>query len=608
MCGIAGILAYHNAAPPANVEEILRIREAMSSRGPDGAGLWISEDGRLALAHRRLSIIDLSDAGAQPMGTSDQSLWVVFNGEIYNYRELRQELENQGYRFQSRSDTEVLLHLYREYGEGMTARLRGMYAFAIWDDVRKRLVLGRDPFGIKPLYYADDGQTLRFASQVKALLAGGAVDTSPQPAGHAGFFLWGYVPEPYTLFRGVRALPAGSILLKDLQGNTEERSFCTIPAELEMAYVTGSSAALDKDAIQDELAQALEDSIRHHLVADVPVGLFLSSGLDSSTITGLASREPGQLHSITLGFQELRGSGHDETSFAAQIAGRYGTAHQTQWITREDFHQDYQRILEVMDQPATDGVNMYFVAKVAAAAGMKTALSGLGGDELFGGYPSFQDIPRLVRTFGFTGGWPGLGRLFRIVTAPWLKHFTSPKYAGLLEFGGSYAGAYLLRRGLFMPWELPQVLGPDMARAGWEELQPLVRLHETIARIPEDFLKIASLEMVWYMRNQLLRVADWAGMAHSLEIRVPLVDIVLLRQVAPLLATHQRPTKLDMAGRLTPPLPEAVLARPKSGFLVPVNRWLTAAVAPQGGQGGGRGDHNWRLWAREVYKHHTTTL
>jgi asparagine synthase (glutamine-hydrolysing) len=604
MCGIVGILAYHNSAPPANVEEILRVREAMSSRGPDGAGLWISQDGRVALAHRRLSIIDLSEAGAQPMGTPDQSLWVVFNGEIYNYRELRQGLENQGYRFQSHSDTEVLLHLYREYGDDLTARLRGMYAFGIWDNVRKRLLLGRDPFGIKPLYYADDGKTLRFASQVKALLAGGAVDTSPQPAGHAGFFLWGYVPEPFTLFRGVRALPAGSILLKDLQGNTEERSFCKIPTEIEEAYATGRQSGLGKEALQEELARALVDSIRHHLVADVPVGIFLSSGLDSSTITALASREQGQLHSITLGFQELRGSGYDETTYAAEIAARYGTVHQTQWITKEDFQRDYQRILEVMDQPATDGVNMYFVAKIAAAAGMKTALSGLGGDELLGGYPSFRDIPRLVRNFSLAGGVPGLGRMFRTVTAPWLKHFTSPKYAGLLEYGGSYTGAYLLRRGLFMPWELPDVMDPDLARTGWEELQPLVRLNETIPRVPEDFLKVSALEMVWYMRNQLLRVADWAGMAHSLEIRVPLVDILLLRRVAPLLATHPRPAKLDMAGGLKPPLPDEVLRRPKSGFLVPVNRWLTAAVSSRGC----KGDHDWRLWAQAVYKHHTTTL
>ena len=603
MCGIVGIFAYHNSAPPIDVEEVLKIREAMRARGPDGAGLWLSPDKRVALAHRRLSIIDLSEAGAQPMATPDQSVWVVFNGEIYNYRELRNGLEHQGHRFHSQSDTEVLLHLYQEYGEAMMDRLRGMYALAIWDDVRKSLLLSRDPFGIKPLYYADDGKTLRFASQVKALLAGGAVDTSPQPAGHAGFFLWGYVPEPYTLFQGVRSLPAGSTLLKDLQGNSAVSSFCAIPAELARAYEAGKGSVLGNEARRDELGMALVDSIKHHLVADVPVGIFLSSGLDSSTITALASQGQGQLHSITLGFQELRGSGSDETAFAAKIAARYGTIHQTQWITREDFQGDYQRILEVMDQPATDGVNMYFVAKIAAAAGMKTALCGLGGDELLGGYPSFRDIPRMVRTFALVGGFPGLGRMCRKIAAPLLKQCISPKYAGLLEYGGSYAGAYLLRRGLFMPWELPEVMDPDLARAGWEELQPLARLEETIPHPSEDFLKVSALEMVWYMRNQLLRVADWAGMAHSLEIRVPLVDMVLLRKIAPLLAGNQRPGKLDMAGTLATPLPDEVLQRAKSGFLVPVRRWLAPAPSPLGANR----DHDWRAWAQVVYKHHTTT-
>ncbi|MFA4903612.1 MAG: asparagine synthase (glutamine-hydrolyzing) [Desulfobaccales bacterium] len=600
MCGIVGVFAYHSSV--VSVDEVLKMREAMQSRGPDGSGLWISQDRRVALAHRRLSIIDLSDAGAQPMGTADQSVWVVFNGEIYNYRELRTFLEAKGYRFQSHSDTEVLLHLYQEFGEAMTDHLRGMYAFAVWDNVRKSLLLGRDPFGIKPLYYADDGKTLRFASQVKALLAGGAVETEPQPAGHVGFFLWGYVPEPYTLFRRIRALPAGSTMVKDLLGNTEMRSFCSIPGEIEKAYALGKDSGITRDAMHDELKQALDDSITHHLVSDVPVGIFLSSGLDSSTITALASRGQGQLHSITLGFQELRGTCQDETAYAAKIAARYGTIHQTQWITGEDFQGDYQRILAVMDQPAIDGINMYFVAKVAAAAGMKTALSGLGGDELFGGYPSFHDIPRMARILSLPSVVPGLGRMFRTVTAPWLKHFTSPKYAGLLEYGGTYAGAYLLRRGLFMPWELPALMDPDMARAGWQELQPLARLEETVPNVPADFLKVSALEMVWYMRNQLLRVADWAGMAHSLEIRVPLVDITLLRKIVPLLASEHRPGKLDMAGTLENPLPDEVLKRTKSGFFVPVRRWLGSASSHKGSNW----DHDWRSWAQTLYKHHTT--
>src|SRR5579859_3297766 len=205
MCGIAGVFAYRDSAAPADPEELLRIRDRMYSRGPDGAGLWISEDRRVGLAHRRLAIIDLSEAGAQPMSTPDGKLHIVFNGEIYNYRNLRRELEAKGYRFQSKSDTEVLLHLYADRGPEMMHALRGMYAFGIWDAREQSLFLARDPFGIKPLYYADDGHTIRFASQVKPLLKSNAIDTAPEPAGSIGFLIWGAVPEPFTLYRGIRA-------------------------------------------------------------------------------------------------------------------------------------------------------------------------------------------------------------------------------------------------------------------------------------------------------------------------------------------------------------------------------------------------------------------
>ena len=215
MCGIAGIFAYGPSARPVDREELLRIREAMIARGPDGAGLWISPDQRIGLAHRRLAIIDLSEAGAQPMATADGRLHITFNGEIYNYQVLRRELEAKGYRFHSHSDTEVLLHLYADRGQDMVHALRGMYTFAIWDEHKKGLFLARDPFGIKPLYVADNGHTIRVASQVKALLKGGAVDTTLEPAGHVGFFLWGHVPEPYTLYKGIRALGAGTSLWID---------------------------------------------------------------------------------------------------------------------------------------------------------------------------------------------------------------------------------------------------------------------------------------------------------------------------------------------------------------------------------------------------------
>jgi len=231
MCGIAGVFACKLSAPPVDPEELLRLRESMRARGPDGHGLWVSQDKTVGLAHRRLSIIDLSEAGAQPMSNNDGSLRVVFNGEIYNYRELRRDLEARGYPFRSESDTEVLLHLYRELGPAMVDRLRGMYAFALWDRERRGMFLARDPFGIKPLYYSWNGHTLRFASQVKALLAGGAVDTRPEPAGHAGFFLWSYVPEPYTLYRGVKALPAGETLWLEAGGAPRIHRFSSVCRE-----------------------------------------------------------------------------------------------------------------------------------------------------------------------------------------------------------------------------------------------------------------------------------------------------------------------------------------------------------------------------------------
>src|SRR5437867_2090585 len=228
MCGISAILAYGSAAPPVDADELFAMREQMFARGPDGGGQWISDDGRVGLANRRLSIIDVSPAGAQPMFNAERSLAITFNGEIYNYAELRSELSAKGYQFTSTSDTEVLLALYATRGEAMLNELRGMYAFAIWDHAKQGLFIARDPFGIKPLYYCDDGHTIRLASQIKALRAGGKIDNAPEPAGHVGFFLWGHVPDPYTFYRSIRSLPAGSSMWIDQHGARAPTKFCDI--------------------------------------------------------------------------------------------------------------------------------------------------------------------------------------------------------------------------------------------------------------------------------------------------------------------------------------------------------------------------------------------
>ena len=587
MCGLAAIFAFGSDAPPVARNELVAMREAMIRRGPDGAGLWLSDDGRVGLAHRRLAIIDLSPAGAQPMaftapGEAKARTHITYNGEIYNFRALRRELEDQGDVFQTQSDTEVLLHLYHRYGTAMVTRLRGMYAFALWDEAKQGLFLARDPLGIKPLYYADGGGCLRVASQVKALLAGGAVDTAPSPAGNVGFFLWGSVPEPHTLFRDIHALEAGSTLWVDSSGVKHLSRFHDVPSVLDQA-AKGT----------DDLGRALADSVRHHLVADVPVGVFLSAGLDSATIAAHASDVQGaSLDTMTLGFEEFRGRPEDEVPLAEEVAAAFGTRQHTEYVAGADFRNDLEDLLAAMDQPTIDGVNVYFVAKAAARTGLKVALSGLGGDELFAGYDTFRQVPALAGRLGRVPGLSTIGRGLRVVAAPLVARFASPKAAGLLELGTTYGGAYLLRRGLFMPWELPGLLDADMVREGWRALQPLVRLEDCVAGLDRPRDKVMALEMSFYMRNQLLRDADWAGMAHSLEIRLPLVDAPLLGQVA---AMEAAPGKAEMARTPTRPLPAALLARPKTGFGVPLRQWLAGETAKGAGERGLRG------WARRVH-------
>ncbi len=592
MCGLGAIFAYGGG--PADRRELTALCDAMAARGPDGDGVWLSPDGRAGLAHRRLSIIDLSDDAAQPMTQADGDLAISYNGEIYNFRALREDLVADGVTLRSESDTEVLLALYRREGAGMLRRLRGMYAFALWDGAKGGMLLARDPLGIKPLYVANAGGVVRAASQVKALLAAArpALDTAPDAAGHAGFYLWGSVPEPHTLYRGIRALPAGHSQWIDGSGPQPPQ------AHFDLA---GAIAAARPEDMNADLPVLLRDSIAHHLVADVPVGVFLSAGRDSATVAALAAEQLAAagaptLRTLTLRFDEFAGTAADETPLAESVAADLGTDHVTDTVRAADFAAARDALLADMDQPSIDGVNVWFVARAARRAGLKVAMSGIGGDELFGGYDSFRQVPRLAGTMAPLAAVPGLGRGFRMAAAPLLAALggrVPGKAAGLIELGGRPATAYLLRRGLFMPWELPAVMDPEMAREGWETLAPLAGLAALWEAGRSDRIRMTGLETAQYLRNQLLRDADWAGMAHGIEIRTPLVDAVLLEALLPALAGPNPPGKADLAAAPARPLPEALLARPKTGFAIPVRDWLMA----DGGAAVGRG---LRGWAQQV--------
>ena len=594
MCGIAGIFAYSSSAPNANRDELRAIRDQMQLRGPDGFGEWFSENERVALGHRRLSIIDLSDRAAQPMQTADGRYVISFNGEIYNYRELRQMLEAKQHVFRTESDTEVLLQLFAEKGADMLQDLRGMFTFAIWDNIEKSLFIARDAFGIKPLYITDDGKTFRFASQVKALLKGD-VDRSPEPAGHVGFLLWGSVPEPYTLYKSIRALPPGHSMRVSEKGAEPAKAFCRISDVL--AQASHSAVNGDRQTALREIADAIHDSVIAHQVADVPVGVFLSAGIDSCLIASTAATHGANSHTITLGFREFAGTSDDEVPLAEEVARMLGSWHHTMMTSREDFEGEREKLLAAMDQPSIDGVNTWFVARAAAQMDIKVALSGLGGDELFASYPSFQQIPKMLRYARPFNSIPTLGSAIRKMSSPILSRITSPKYAGLMEYSNSAGGAYLLRRSLYAPWELDKHLDPEFVKQGLAELQTLENLDSTTNNIPNDRLAISSLEMNWYMRNQLLRDADWAGMAQSLEIRVPLLDLDLLRKAAPWFAAYPDISKSEIAAVAAPTLPASVLNRPKTGFSVPVREW----IKPEGTSIQQRGLRGWAQYVHQRF-------
>jgi asparagine synthase (glutamine-hydrolysing) len=591
VCGIAAIFAYRPSPAGGDLTASLRAACArMACRGPDAEGTWASDDRRVLLGNRRLAIIDLSERGAQPMVRADTGNAITYNGEIYNYRALRKDLERRGVRFTSDSDTEVLLRLYEAFGADMARRLRGMFAFAIWDANRQGVFFARDTFGIKPLYIADDGTTFRAASEVKALVAGRGVDTAASAAGHVGFFLWGSVPEPFTLFRGIRSLPPGTTLWVGRDGPAAPAAFESTHALIADAEDAATSADAPERVLRDELL----DSVRAHVVSDVPVGLYLSGGLDSATLASLATEVLGSLATVTLAFEEFKGTRDDEAMRAEATAARLGTGHSEIVITRDAFRRELDQLIDRMDQPTIDGVNSYFVARAAAHAGLKVVLSGLGGDELFGGYPTFHQVPRLARIVGAVPAARWLGRHLRPLAAVLPRLGASSKYAAMLELGGTVSDTYFLRRCLFLPWELDAVLDRDLVHAGLAELALHDRLVATIDGVDTPRMQVAALEAAWYMRNQLLRDTDWASMSHSLEVRVPMVDATLWRAVLPFVARGAL-AKANLASVFRPPLPDDVARVPKTGFNVPVRRWIQSELEPQYRGAGYKG------WAKFVY-------
>lgn len=549
MCGIAGIA--QRAAAPDRLPGLRHMIAALRHRGPDDEGCVsvTRADGSPAgvfLGNTRLAILDCTSAGHQPMRDERTGNWLVLNGEIYNHLELRAALADKVERWRSGSDTETVLQAFAAWGIGCLARLRGMFALALWDAATNTLWCARDRFGIKPFYLSQQPEAFSFASEVRALLAGNLVQRQLDWNGLAGYVRFGSVPEPRTLVRGVSSLPAGHYA-RVVDGAVREVTPYCDPTTLDLSVREHP----------ERIRQLLEHAVREHLLSDVPVACFLSGGIDSSIITALAAKQsPAPLRTFTVAFREAE---FDESEYARQIANRYGTVHERIVLSAGQIAAQIPDGVAAMDLPSADGLNTYVVSRAVAQQGIKVVLSGLGGDELFGGYPTFRVLP-YARQFA-----PLLGSL-----PAWMRRVLpgGRRAVQLTRRGMSLRDRYETLRAF---WSDSEIRGFGLRVLGYGGRDPGAPL-ATLSRI-------SMLELTGYMKSTLLRDGDAMSMAHSLEMRVPFLDHELVQ--ACLRAGAAGPGRKNLLLRLSRDLlPKEITTRPKQGFVLPLALWMEGPLRP----------------------------
>ena len=587
MCGIAGLVGRVSDPHRHALSQMTR---ALAHRGPDGEGLWVSPPDERGfgclLGHRRLAIIDLSTAADQPMSdrTGGRERVVAFNGEIYNFRDLRRELEAAGETFTSSGDTAVMLRLLALHGPEAVRRLRGMFAFALWDVQSRRLTLARDPLGIKPLYVHRNPDphgewSLIFASEVRALLASGLLPRPRLDAGAVASVLWnGFVVGPSTIVQGIESLSPGELWISDGDRPAVRRRFWTIPPQ-----------PAPKPMAAEELREVLADSVARHLIADVPTGVFLSGGIDSSAVAALAQRASGSpVHTFTLTFEE---QSYNEGHFARAVAQAIGSDHREVPLTESHFAGALETALDTLDQPTFDGLNSYYISRAVREAGLTVALVGTGGDELFGGYPTYRTLPLMQRWARRTSAVPLSMRLLgarlasRLLAGPGRAIPPQTRWAKLpdmVKAGGDLTELYQLSYALFLPDFQQQLLAPglpDRIHSGLTREFAADLATEVAGRSPVS--TIAALEQRLFLGERLLRDTDAASMAVSLETRLPLVDSEVVAAANRLpdalrfepLGRKQILRTAGLAG-----LDPALFERPKRGFVLPFDTWIRKSL------------------------------
>ena len=580
MCGICGAIGIESREKREAI--VRRMMSAMQHRGPDDEGILSAP--LVTLGMRRLSIIDLA-GGSQPVWNEAGNLALIFNGEIYNFRELRSQLERGGHRFRTRSDTEVIVHAHQEWGADCVKRLHGMFAFAVAEFPQgpqgpvTRVFLARDSLGIKPLYYAAVNGSLLFASEVRALLASGSVAAELCPETISAQLLFGSVCEPLTLVRGVRSLPPGHSLSISVSAPVSLRE--------PVRYWTGGSPASGDESAKgappvQRVRALLENAVTSHLVADVPVGVFLSSGLDSTAIAALASRAQDGIHTFTVAFPDVEFS---EAEIARRTAKSLGTQHSELNISGDEMVARLDEAVAAFDQPSMDGINTYFVAWAARQAGLKVALSGLGSDELFGGYDSFRSTSGAARAGELARHIPSPVRALAAGAISRMGALgSSPdrirKASAAFRDSGALPHAYFFTRLLFTPQTVAENLRADpgswMQAAWWKWLSETANE----ARRMDEFTGVSWLELRSYLLNTLLRDTDAMSMRSSLEVRVPFLDTPLVEYVLSLpesakIGAHP---KALLVAALQDILPAETVVQKKRTFTFPWERWLRGSL------------------------------
>ena len=580
MCGIAGGVFFDGRFGRDEIASVgQRMLAAIRHRGPDGEGVWIPDDAGAdrspvpLLVHSRLAIIDTSSAGRQPMTGRGLSLHLTFNGEIYNFRTVRAALEAEGHRFDSQSDTEVILRGYSTRGPRILDALRGMFALGIWNPDDRTLFLARDRFGIKPLYIASGDGWFLFASEVRALLATGLVPPVLDLHGLWHYLTYQAVPGPGTLIAGISMLDPGSTLVVDQNGRPQRAVYW------DLAGAARSVGPISRADCLDRVRTLLAESVASHLVSDVPVGAFLSGGIDSSAVVALM-REAGHTpRTFSVGFAESR---FDESAQAEEVARLVGSEHTSLRLDEARLLDQLPAALAAMDQPTGDGINTYVVSRAVRETGLVVALSGLGGDELFAGYPSFNRLPTLASAGAVWGLAPDTIRSLIARAARGLGggSVAGEKVAAALASDGSLAALYPLMRQLLSRDQRLQLVAPHWRERLGAVPDPYVeRLQEGFARMNGAgwLSKVSYAEARTYMHDVLLRDADQMSMAHALEVRVPLVDHEVAAFVLGLDDRQKAPgdtPKRLLVEALGAALPARIVHRPKQGFTLPFEPWM----------------------------------